>query len=137
MWYGHDERLRVVAAVTAERPAFDSEWSRRLLVEDLSELGISASQVGSILAEFDMKPHQVLGWLTRKDDPSLRVADVCGAVPEPADKRHCARRPDQFGHAARAWTRKGLCRHDRPSTRPSGRDPVGRRQNSSSAAVMA
>ena len=44
--YGHDERLRVVAAATAERPEFDSEWSHRLLADYLSDLGISASQVG-------------------------------------------------------------------------------------------
>jgi transposase len=83
--YGHDERLRVVAAATAERPAFDSEWSHRLLAEYLSELGISASQVGRILAELDLKPHQVRGWLTRKEDPSFweRAADVCGLYLSP------------------------------------------------------
>jgi transposase len=83
--YGHDERLRVVAAATAERPAFDSNWSHRLLAEYLSDLGISASQVGRILAELDIKPHQVRGWLTRKEDPSFweRAADVCGLYLSP------------------------------------------------------
>jgi transposase len=77
--YGHDERLRVVAAATAERPEFDSQWSHRLLADYLSDVGISASQVGRILAELDIKPHQVRGWLTRKDDPTFweRAADVC------------------------------------------------------------
>lgn len=83
--YGHDERLRVVAAATAERPEFDSDWSHRLLADYLSDLGISASQVGRILAELDIKPHQVRGWLTRKEDPSFweRAADVCGLYLSP------------------------------------------------------
>jgi transposase len=83
--YGHDERLRVVAAATSERPEFDSEWSHRLLAEYLSDLGISASHVGRILAELDIKPHQVRGWLTRKEDPSFweRAADVCGLYLSP------------------------------------------------------
>src|SRR5271170_6173735 len=46
--YGHDERLRIVAAATSERPEFDSQWSHRLLANYLSDLGISASQVGRI-----------------------------------------------------------------------------------------
>jgi transposase len=77
--YGHDERLKIVATATSRRPQFDSHWSHRLLAEYLSELGISASQVGRILAELDIKPHQVRGWLTRPDDPSFweRAADVC------------------------------------------------------------
>jgi len=77
--YGHDERLRIVAAATSERPEFDSQWSHRLLANYLSDLGISASQVGRILAELDIKPHQVRGWLTRADDPTFweRAADVC------------------------------------------------------------
>ncbi|MGH9136296.1 MAG: IS630 family transposase [Acidimicrobiales bacterium] len=77
--YGHDERLKVVAAATSERPEFDSQWSHRLLADYLDDLGISASQVGRILADLDIKPHQVRGWLTRRDDPSFweRAADVC------------------------------------------------------------
>lgn len=77
--YGHDERLRIVAAATAQKPEFDSQWSHRLLADYLSDLAISASQVGRILAELDIKPHQVRGWLTRRDDPTFweRAADVC------------------------------------------------------------
>lgn len=78
--YGHDERLQIVAAATAERPEFDSQWSHRLLADYLGDLGISASQVGRILADLDIKPHQIRGWLTRKNDPTFweRAADVCG-----------------------------------------------------------
>lgn len=78
--FGHDERLKIVAAATSERPEFDSQWSHRLLASYLDDLDISASQVGRILAELDVKPHQVRGWLTRKHDPAFweRAADVCG-----------------------------------------------------------
>lgn len=78
--YGHDERLRIVAAATSERPEWASQWSHSLLADYLSDIGISASQVGRILAALDIKPHQVRGWLTRKDDPEFweRAADVCG-----------------------------------------------------------
>jgi transposase len=83
--YGHDERLAVVAKATAERPALDSQWSHRSLSEALVEIGISASQIGRILAELDIKPHQVRGWLTRREDPSFweRAGDVCALYLSP------------------------------------------------------
>jgi transposase len=83
--YGHDERLKIVAAATSARPKFDSQWSHRLLAEYLDDIGISASQVGRILAELDVKPHQVRGWLTRRNDPMFweRAADVCGLYLSP------------------------------------------------------
>jgi hypothetical protein len=37
-------------------------------------LGISASQVGRILADLDLKPHLVRGWLNRPDDPDFFAA---------------------------------------------------------------
>ena len=50
---------------------------RRGVVDDV---GISASQIGRILADLDLKPHLVRGWLTRPDDPDFadRAIDVCG-----------------------------------------------------------
>jgi transposase len=83
--YGHDERLKIVAAATSARPEFDSQWSHRLLAEYLDDIGISASQVGRVLAELDVKPHQVRGWLTRRNDPTFweRAADVCGLYLSP------------------------------------------------------
>lgn len=44
--YGHDERLRVVAAATAERPAFDSEWGHRLLADYLSGGNVHSPPTG-------------------------------------------------------------------------------------------
>jgi len=44
------------------------------------EVGISASQIGRILAAMDLKPHRVRYWISRRDDPYFweRAADVCG-----------------------------------------------------------
>jgi hypothetical protein len=41
--------------------------------------GISASQIGRILADLDLKPHRTRGWLTRRDDPAFfaKAAEVC------------------------------------------------------------
>ena len=41
-------------------------------------MGISASQIGRILADLDLRPHG-RSWLTRSDDPKFTErADVCG-----------------------------------------------------------
>jgi len=78
--YGHDERVRIVATATSTKPEFASQWSHALLAKVLSDMGISASQVGRILAELDIKPHLVRSWLARPDDPIFweRAAEVCG-----------------------------------------------------------
>src|SRR6266852_8473822 len=79
---GHEERLRVVAKATQETPEVDSQWSHASLSQALAKDGvrISPSQVGRILADTDVKPHRVQGWLNRKDTPEFweRAADVCG-----------------------------------------------------------
>ncbi len=77
--YGPDVHLRIVAAVTSERPEADSQWSHRLLAQYLETDGISPSQVGRILADLDLKPHRVRGWLTRRSSPDFfpRAAAVC------------------------------------------------------------
>jgi transposase len=78
--YGHDERLKIVATATSTKPEWASQWSHALLAQTLTDMGISASQVGRILGELDIKPHQVRSWLARPDDPTFweRAADVCG-----------------------------------------------------------
>src|ERR1700722_7746738 len=53
--YGQDERLKIVAAATSQRPEFDSQWSHRLLANYLDDLGIAASQGGRVLAEVDIQ----------------------------------------------------------------------------------
>jgi transposase len=78
--YGHDERVKVVARATSAPPEHVSHWSHDLLARDMAAMGISASQIGRILASLDIKPHKIRSWLTRSDDPEFwdRVADVCG-----------------------------------------------------------
>jgi transposase len=77
--YGPEVHLRIVATVTGELPEADSQWSHRLLAEELADDGICASQVGRILAGLDLKPHRVRGWLTRRASPDFfaRAAAVC------------------------------------------------------------
>jgi transposase len=77
--YGPEARLRIAAAVTSAVPEAEPAWTHRLLAETLPDLGISPSQVGRILAQADLKPHRVRGWLTRPEDPGffIKAADVC------------------------------------------------------------
>jgi transposase len=79
--YGPEARLRIIAAVTSAAPEADSVWTHRLLARSLSDLAISASQIGRILADCDLKPHRVRGWLTRPADPDffVKAAGVCAA----------------------------------------------------------
>ena len=77
--YGPDVHLRIVATVTSQRPEADSQWSHQLLAEELADDGISPSQIGRILADLDLKPHRVRGWLTRRSSPDffVKAAAVC------------------------------------------------------------
>lgn len=77
--YGPDVHLRIVATVTGQLPEADSAWTHQLIAEQLAGDGISASQVGRILADLDLKPHRVRGWLTRPADPDFftKAANVC------------------------------------------------------------
>ncbi|MFC9635793.1 HAD-IC family P-type ATPase [Streptomyces mirabilis] len=77
--YGPDVHLAVIATVTSDRPATDSQGTHRAIDHHLASTGISASQVGPILADLDLKPHLVRGWLTRPEDPDFyaKAAEVC------------------------------------------------------------
>lgn len=66
--YGPEVHLRIAATVTGERPGAGPAWTHRLIAEHLADAGISASQIGRILAALDLKPHRVRGWLTRPGD---------------------------------------------------------------------
>ena len=72
--YGIDDQLLLVATVTETPPEVDSHWTHRSLAQRLHEpVGISASQIGRILASLDVKPHRVRGWLNRPPDPAFRT----------------------------------------------------------------
>jgi transposase len=80
--YDLDVRLLVAATATSEPPEPDSQWTHRTIAEHLHVsrgITISASQVGRILAETDLKPHKVRGWLNRPDDPQFftRAQEIC------------------------------------------------------------
>jgi hypothetical protein len=77
--YGPDVHIRIVATATGELPEADSQWSHRLLAEHLADDGISASEIGRILADLDLNPHRVRGWLTRRADPNffVKAAEIC------------------------------------------------------------
>jgi transposase len=72
--YGISGQLLIVATVTEAPPELDSHGTHRSLAQRLREpLGISASQIGRILASFDVKPHRVRGWLNRPADPAFHT----------------------------------------------------------------
>ena len=89
---GHDERLAMAAAATAEKSADDpvAMWTLDELVDILadSDIIVSRSQLGKILAAMDIDLHKVRGWLNRRDDPEfwIRVRDVCGLYLNPPDQ---------------------------------------------------
>jgi transposase len=116
--YGHDQRLRIVATVTQQPPDPASHWSHRQLADALADLGISASQIGRILADLDIKPHRVRGWITRPDDPGFweRAADICGLYLVPPTNALVLSVDEKTGISARSRTR--------PTTRPAPGRPT-------------
>jgi transposase len=77
--HGPEVRLQAVAIATSAPPGPESTWSHRRIAEQMAGTAISVSQVGRILADCDLRPYRVRGWLTRKDDPLFwtRTADIC------------------------------------------------------------
>jgi transposase len=84
--YGIAEQLLIVATVTGKTPEVDSHWTHRGIAEYLhAQVGVSASQIGRILASFDVKPHRVRGWLNRPADPAFhtKAQAVCALYLHP------------------------------------------------------
>ena len=77
--YGPDVRLAIVAAATSVPPEGTSVWTHALIAGQLAGTGISVSQAGRILADLELAPHRVRGWLNRRDDDQFwaRAAAVC------------------------------------------------------------
>ncbi|GAA2565842.1 hypothetical protein GCM10010435_43540 [Winogradskya consettensis] len=59
--HGSDVRVRVIAVATSAPPWPESTWSHRAIAGRLADTGISASQVGRILADCDLRPYRVRG----------------------------------------------------------------------------
>ncbi|MFF3159425.1 IS630 family transposase, partial [Streptomyces sp. NPDC057910] len=77
--YGPEIRLRIVAAATSLPPTPHGSWSHELIAAELADTGISAAQVGRVLASLELKPHRVRGWLTRPEDSLFfeKAAEIC------------------------------------------------------------
>src|ERR1017187_2190793 len=77
--YGPDVRLAIVAAATSVPPEGVSVWTHALITGQLAWTGISVPQAGRILADLDLRPHKVRGWLNRRDDGQFwaQAAAVC------------------------------------------------------------
>lgn len=79
--YGHDKRVEVFKTACAPAPEGETHWTVRSLAETV---GVGKSQTQAILAEADLKPHQVRSWLTSLDaDFDTKRADVCGLYLDP------------------------------------------------------
>jgi transposase len=79
--HGPSVRLAVVSLATSTPPDGESVWSHTLIAAHLAGHGrpISPATVGRILADADVRPHKVRGWLNRRDDDTfwIRAAAVC------------------------------------------------------------
>jgi transposase len=85
--HGPSARLAVVATVTLVPPDGESCWSQAMIARHLQERGlmISRATVGRTLADADVRPHKVRGWLNRADDPTFwaRAGAVCRLYLDP------------------------------------------------------
>jgi Homeodomain-like domain len=90
---GPEVRLAIVATATSAPPEGTSAWTHALIAAKLAGTGISASQAGRILADLELRPHRVRGWLNRADDPRFwaQAAAVCDAYLRPARPRSTGR----------------------------------------------
>jgi transposase len=119
--YGPNVRLRIAATATSVPPEGCSAWTHALIAAELADTGISASQAGRVLAELDLSPHKVRGWLNRRDDDQFwaRAAAVCEVYLRPPantvliciDEKtgiqaKCRRYPEQVTRRGRATRRE-------------------------------
>jgi transposase len=83
--YGPQVRLAIVAAATSVPPEGTSAWTHALIAAQLAGTGISVSQAGRILADLELRPHKVRGWLNRRDNEQFwaQAAAVCDVYLRP------------------------------------------------------
>lgn len=81
--YDHDVRVAVFKTACSPPPEGETHWTVRSLAE---QVGVGKSQTQAILAQADLKPHQVRSWLTSIDpDFDTKQADVCGLYLSPPE----------------------------------------------------
>ncbi|MET7695975.1 IS630 family transposase [Streptomyces sp. NPDC005483] len=117
--YGPEVRVAIVATATSAPPHPEATWSHRAIAQRVAGTcfaPVSASQVGRILADLDLKPHKVRGWLTRRDTPDFwqRVAHVCALYLDPPEQAVVLSIDEKTAIAARSRPHPG-----RPA-RPGG-----------------
>ncbi|MEV0536343.1 IS630 family transposase [Kitasatospora sp. NPDC050463] len=88
--YGHEVRVAIVPTATSVPPHPEATWCHRSIAQKVTGTcfaPISPTQVGRILADLDLKPHKVRGWLTRRDTPDFwqRAAVVCALYLDPPE----------------------------------------------------
>jgi len=72
--YDDTVRVAIVAAATSTPPHPTATWTHQAIARRVAGTvfaAVSPSQVGRILADLDLKPHKVRGWLTRRDTPDF------------------------------------------------------------------
>ena len=87
--YGPKVRLQIAATVTSVPPEGCSAWTHHLIAAHLADTGISVSQAGRVLADLELAPHKVRGWLNRRDDEQFwaQAAAVCDLYLNPPAAR--------------------------------------------------
>src|SRR5207237_538462 len=119
--YGHDERLRVFQTACAPPPAGETQWTVRSLA---AAVGIGKSQTHAILAEADLKPHQVRSWLTSIDpDFETKQAEVCGLYLNPPEGEIVVSIDEQTSVQAKAPIRTELALRSGTPARPASDSP--------------
>jgi transposase len=109
--YGPEVRLRVIACATSAPPEGRSAWSHTAIAAHLADTGISASQVGRILAEADLRPHKVRGWLNRLDDEQFwqLAGAVCDLYLNPPDNAVLLSVDEKTGIQAKSRKHPEIC----------------------------
>jgi transposase len=107
--HGPSARLAIVATVTLVPPDGQSCWSQAMIARHLRERGLDVSRatVGRVLADADVRPHKVRGWLNRADDPSFwaRAGAVCRLYLNPPPGTVLVSIDEKTGIQARTRTR--------------------------------
>jgi Homeodomain-like domain len=118
--YDIDARLLVIATATSEPGGPETAWTHAGIAAHLAaehQIPVSASQAGRILAEADIRPHLVRGWLNRKDDPAFfgKARAICGLYRNPPPGAVLLSIDEKTGIQARS--RKHPARRARPGHR--------------------
>ena len=104
--YDHDKQVEVFKTACSEPPEGETHWTVRSLAE---AVGVGKSQTHAILAEADLKPHQVRSWLTSLDPEfDTKQADVCGLYLSPPENAIVVSLDEKTSIQARQPIRKEL-----------------------------